>query len=119
MADRAWPTQLVFKSAERALFITFENGVERRIPFELLRVESPSAEVQGHGPGQKKWLTGKQAVDVTRADPVGRYAVRLTFSDGHDSGIFSWDYLHELGEDPEARLAEHRDVAANLSSASR
>ncbi|GGE43089.1 hypothetical protein GCM10011367_17200 [Marinicauda pacifica] len=119
MAERAWPIQLIFKSAERELRVTFEGGEERRIPFELLRVESPSAEVQGHGPGQKKWLTGKDAVEVTAADPVGRYAVRLTFSDGHDSGIFSWDYLYELGEDPEARLTEHHDAAANATGRSR
>ena len=80
------------------LSIRFDDGEGFDIPFETLRVESPSAEVQGHGPGQKITVTGKQDVQITSADRVGQYAVRLTFDDGHNSGIYSWAYLRELGE---------------------
>ena len=76
----------------------FDDGKRYSIPFETLRVESPSAEVQGHGPGEKRLVTGKENVLVTDAEPVGRYAVRLVFDDGHDSGLFTWDYLYALGE---------------------
>jgi len=88
--SRPWPEKLDFSSADKALHARFDDGETFSIPFETLRVESPSAEVQGHGAGQKKI--------VTAAEPVGRYAVRLTFDDGHDSGIFTWDYLYALGE---------------------
>jgi len=89
---------LRFSKSDRALHVAFDDGQQFDIPFETLRVESPSAEVQGHGPGQKKTVTGKENVLVTAAEPVGRYAVRLVFDDGHDSGIFTWDYLYALGE---------------------
>jgi len=95
---RPWPELLRFSRENRALDINFDDGKRFSIPFEILRTESPSAEVQGHGPGEKKTVTGKENVQVTAADPVGRYAVRLTFDDGHDSGIFTWDYLYTLGE---------------------
>ena len=95
---RAWPTQLRFSAEDKALHARFEDGAVFAIPFELLRVESPSAEVQGHSPDQKVTLTGKENVQVTSADPVGRYAVRLVFDDGHDSGIYTWDYLYALGQ---------------------
>ena len=75
---RPWPTRLAFRSSDRALHATFDDGVTVRVPYELLRVESPSAEVQGHAPDQKKLVTGKEQVEVTQAEPVGRYAVRLT-----------------------------------------
>jgi DUF971 family protein len=91
----AWPTELVFKRETRLLHIAFEDGARVAIPFEKLRTESPSAEVQGHG--QKRVVTGKANVGVVDAKPVGRYAVRIIFDDGHDTGIFSWDYLRELG----------------------
>lgn len=96
--SRPWPTSLTFSRSAKALEVAFDDGAAFAIPFETLRVESPSAEVQGHGPGEKKTITGKQDVLVTAAEPVGRYAVRLTFDDGHDSGIFTWDYLYALGE---------------------
>ena len=95
---RPWPEQLRFSKADKALHVTFDDGKRYSIPFETLRVESPSAEVQGHGPGEKRLVTGKENVLVTDAEPVGRYAVRLVFDDGHDSGLFTWDYLYALGE---------------------
>ncbi|MEA1940944.1 MAG: DUF971 domain-containing protein [Pseudomonadota bacterium] len=96
--SRPWPEELRFSKADKALHVTFDDGKRYAIPFETLRVESPSAEVQGHGPGEKKHVTGKENVLVTDAEPVGRYAVRLVFDDGHDSGLFTWDYLYALGE---------------------
>ncbi|MHA6287930.1 gamma-butyrobetaine hydroxylase family protein [Maricaulis sp. CAU 1757] len=98
MSARPWPTELRFKSADKVLQVKFEDGRAFAIPFETLRTESPSAEVQGHNPGEKRTITGKQDVQVTAAEPVGRYAVRLVFDDGHDSGLFTWDYLYALGE---------------------
>lgn len=95
---RPWPEQLRFSRADKALHVTFDDGKRFAIPFETLRVESPSAEVQGHGAGEKRLVTGKENVLVTAAEPVGRYAVRLVFDDGHDSGLFTWDYLYALGE---------------------
>jgi DUF971 family protein len=95
---RPWPEQLRFSKADKALHVTFDDGKRYSIAFETLRVESPSAEVQGHGPGEKRIVTGKENVLVTNAEPVGRYAVRLVFDDGHDSGLFTWDYLYALGE---------------------
>ncbi len=103
-----WPTKLAFKKAEKRLAVTFEDGETVSIPYELLRVESPSAEVQGHHHSQKQLVTGKAEVDVLEAEPVGRYAVRLKFDDGHSSGIYSWSYLHELGENAEALMADYR-----------
>lgn len=91
----AWPKQLVFKREAKLLHVAFEDGVHVDIPFEKLRVESPSAEVQGHG--NKRVVTGKANVGIVDAKPVGRYAVRIVFDDGHESGIYSWDYLRELG----------------------
>jgi DUF971 family protein len=102
-----WPEKLEFRASARALDIRFDDGETLSIPFELLRVESPSAEVQGHAAHQKKLVAGKAGVQVTAAEPVGRYAVRLTFDDGHNSGIYSWRYLRELGESAQERLDEH------------
>ncbi|WP_107711750.1 gamma-butyrobetaine hydroxylase-like domain-containing protein [Oceanicaulis sp.] len=109
MSDRPWPTRLSFKASDGVLDIAYDDGARFAIPFELLRVESPSAEVQGHSPDQKKLVPGKSNVRVTAADAVGRYAVRLSFDDGHDSGIFSWDYLRELGENGDALLTAYKD----------
>jgi DUF971 family protein len=92
-----WPTELRLKQAERVLEITFDDGAHFRLPAEYLRIESPSAEVQGHGPGQKQVVPGKTKVGILRIEPVGHYAVRLIFDDGHDTGIYSWTYLHQLG----------------------
>ncbi|MFW6413154.1 MAG: gamma-butyrobetaine hydroxylase-like domain-containing protein [Oceanicaulis sp.] len=110
--ERPWPTRLAFSKSAKALHIAFESGEAFDIPFELLRVESPSAEVQGHAPHQKQLVRGKEAVLVEEAEPVGRYAVRLKFSDGHSSGIFSWDYLHELGVNADRLLADYRAAIA-------
>jgi len=91
------PTAITVHGRSRVLEVGFANGETFRIPFELMRVYSPSAEVQGHGPGQEVLQTGKRAVELTALEPVGNYAVQPHFSDGHDSGIFSWDYLYFLG----------------------
>ena len=107
------PTSLVAHQQSRMLEVDFSDGAQFRIPFELMRVYSPSAEVQGHGPGQEVLQTGKREVGLTALAPVGNYAVQPSFSDGHDTGIFSWDYLYFLGSQSdelwrkyEARLAE-------------
>jgi DUF971 family protein len=97
------PTEIRLDRAARILRVAFENGEQFALPAEYLRVESPSAEVQGHGPGQKTILGGKQQVGIGAVEPVGHYAVRLVFDDGHDTGIFSWDYLHELGVEQQQR----------------
>jgi DUF971 family protein len=102
-AGLPWPVELRLKQAERVLDVTFDDGSHFRLPAEYLRVESPSAEVQGHGPGQKRIVAGRAGVAITRLDPVGHYAVRIVFDDGHDTGIFSWRYLHELGRDQATR----------------
>jgi DUF971 family protein len=102
-----WPTELRLKRAEKLLEISFEDGAQFRLPAEYLRVESPSAEVQGHGPGQKQLVAGRADVGIARIEPVGHYAVRIVFDDGHDTGIFSWTYLHELGREQERRWADY------------
>jgi len=106
------PQDITVHGQSRLLEISFANGEAFRIPFELMRIYSPSAEVQGHGPGQEVLQTGKRQVTLTALEPVGNYAVKPIFSDGHDSGIFSWDYLYFLGSketelwaDYNARLA--------------
>jgi DUF971 family protein len=96
-AETPVPQSLTLHQQSRVLEIGFSDGRIFRIPFELMRVYSPSAEVQGHGPGQEVLQTGKRHVDIVALAPVGNYAVQPTFSDGHDSGIFSWDHLYFLG----------------------
>ena len=91
------PTALTVHQQSRQLEISFDDGASFRIPFELMRVCSPSAEVQGHGPGQEVLQTGKREVQISGIETVGHYAVQPTFSDGHDSGIFTWEYLYFLG----------------------
>jgi DUF971 family protein len=91
------PTELTVHQQSKVLEIAFDDGARFRIPFELMRVYSPSAEVQGHGPGQEVLQTGKRDVVIVNVEPVGHYAIKPTFSDGHDSGLFTWDYLHHLG----------------------
>ncbi len=93
------PTALTLHNQSRILEIVFSDGAQFRIPFELMRVYSPSAEVQGHGPGQEVLQTGKREVTVVELEPTGNYAVKPVFSDGHESGIFSWDYLYFLGSE--------------------
>jgi DUF971 family protein len=95
--DTPTPQDITVHSASKVLQIGFSDGSEFRIPFELMRVYSPSAEVQGHGPGQEVLQTGKRDVGILALEAVGNYAVQPTFSDGHDSGIFAWDYLYFLG----------------------
>jgi DUF971 family protein len=95
--QRPWPLQLVFKRSARVLDITFDDGQHFELSFELLRVESPSAEVQGHSASEKKIVTGKESVGIVRTEPVGRYALRIIFDDGHDSGLYTWDWLYRLG----------------------
>ena len=111
------PTALTFHQASRVLEISFDDGQSFRIPFELMRVYSPSAEVQGHGPGQEVLQTGKREVELAALDQVGNYAVQPRFSDGHDTGIFSWEYLFFLGSQ-QAELwqkYEERLAAAGMS----
>ncbi len=95
--DTPAPESLTLHGASRVLEIGFADGAQFRIPFELMRVYSPSAEVQGHGPGQEVLQTGKRDVAIVDIEPVGNYAVKPTFSDGHDSGLFTWEYLYFLG----------------------
>ncbi|HSV80874.1 MAG TPA: DUF971 domain-containing protein [Ramlibacter sp.] len=111
--DTPLPESLTVHGQSRVLEIGFAGGQVFRIPFELMRVFSPSAEVQGHGPGQEVLQTGKREVTIEQLEPVGNYGVKPTFSDGHDTGIYSWDYLHFLGtkqdelwRDYERRLQE-------------
>ena len=110
------PTALTLHQASRVLEVGFDDGSVFRLPFELLRVYSPSAEVQGHGPGQEVLQTGKREVGIIELQAVGRYAVQPRFSDGHDSGIFSWDYLYQLGRRQEElwRQYEARLAAAGV-----
>jgi len=101
-ANTPAPTSVTLHTASRVLEIAFNDGSSFRLPFEFLRVHSPSAEVRGHGVGQETLQTGKRDVTINDLQPVGHYALRPTFSDGHDSGIFSWDYLYELGSRQES-----------------
>ncbi|MBC7547436.1 MAG: DUF971 domain-containing protein [Polaromonas sp.] len=96
-ANSPTPTAITVHSQSRLLEVTFSDGAEFKIPFELMRVYSPSAEVQGHGPGQEVLQTGKRDVGLQQLEPIGNYAVKPVFTDGHESGIFSWDYLYFLG----------------------
>ena len=105
-------TALTVHEASRVLEVVFSDGASFRIPFELMRVYSPSAEVQGHGPGQEVLQTGKRNVTLVNLEPVGNYAVKPTFSDGHDSGIFSWDYLYELGQQQDALWKQYAERLA-------
>jgi DUF971 family protein len=101
------PRDLTVHGQSRVLEVTFSDGAHFRIPFELMRIYSPSAEVQGHGPGQEVLQTGKRDVELTALEPIGNYAVQPTFSDGHDTGIFSWDYLYFLGSEQEKLWADY------------
>jgi DUF971 family protein len=108
-----WPTEIRLKRDRRSLHVRFDDGAEFDLPAEYLRVLSPSAEVQGHSPEQRQTIAGKVDVTIAAVDPVGNYAVRLTFSDRHDSGLFSWSYLRKLGTEREALWADYlRDMEA-------
>lgn len=101
------PTDIVLHNTSKVLEIAFDDGNRFRIPFELMRICSPSAEVQGHGPGQEVLQTGKRHVGITALEQVGHYAVQPSFSDGHNSGIFSWDLLHHLGQHQDMLWAQY------------
>ncbi len=101
------PTDIIFHRASHVLEVAFENGERYKLPCEYLRVESPSAEVQGHGPGQRVLVPGKKHVNINAIEPVGNYAVQLHFDDGHNTGIFSWSLLRELGQNLETRFAAY------------
>ena len=111
------PTDLRLKRAEAVLEVAFDDGTVFRLPCEYLRVHSPSAEVQGHGPGQRVLVAGKSGVNIRGIRPVGQYAVQLEFDDGHDSGLYSWQTLYELGRDFDANWRRYLDelAAAGLS----
>ena len=118
---RAWPTEIRLHKDRKGLTVRFDDGADFELAAELLRVLSPSAEVQGHSKEQRVTVPGKSGVAIAAVDPVGNYAVRLTFSDGHNSGLFSWTYLRKLGEEREALWAEYLDElrAKGLSRESR
>jgi len=122
--DKPIPTQIELHQKSRVLEIGFSDGKHFRLPYEFLRVYSPSAEVRGHGPGQETLQVGKKEIEITSAEPVGTYAMQLVFSDGHDSGIYSWETLYGMGINQEAmwqdylqRMAEagaKREPAPNI-----
>ena len=108
-----WPTELRLDKERRTLTATFDDGSSFALPAEFLRVLSPSAEVQGHSPDQRVTVAGKKSVGIVRLEPVGNYAVRIVFDDGHDTGLYVWAYLRELCENREARLQSYlHDLAA-------
>ena len=101
------PTEIRLKRAERVLEISFADGSVFALPAEYLRIESPSAEVQGHSPAERQLVTGKRDVGITHIEPNGHYAIRISFDDGHSTGIYSWDYLHRLGREQPHRWAAY------------
>jgi len=111
-ASTPWPVELRLKREEKLLEVEFDDGRSFRLPAEFLRVESPSAEVQGHGPGQKTLVAGRRHVGILALEPVGNYAVRIKFDDLHDTGIYSWAYLHELGTRQESLWRAYLDGLA-------
>lgn len=112
-ASAHWPLEIRLRKAEKTLEVAFEDGRRFSYPAELLRVESPSAEVQGHGASQKQIVSGRRHVGILAVEPVGNYAVRIRFDDLHDTGIFSWQYLRDLGENQDRIWAEY---LANLEA---
>ena len=109
------PTEIKLRSRSRVLRVAFDDGADFELPFEYLRVHSPSAEVKGHGPGQEVLVLGKENVGIRAVEQVGQYAVKLVFDDGHDTGLYSWKYLYELGRDRDhnwARYLERKQQAA-------
>lgn len=111
MSD-VWPTELRVSKDRKLLTVAFESGERFELTAELLRVLSPSAEVQGHSPEQRVTLGGKRNVEIMRMDPIGNYAVRITFDDMHDTGLFSWTYLHKLGTEKDALWQTYLDELA-------
>src|SRR6266850_6168816 len=113
-AGQPWPTELKLNAAKDALTVTFDNGEQHQLAAEYLRVESPSAEVQGHGPLERQFVPGKRHVKIMRLEPVGHYAVRIVFDDTHDSGLFTWTYLLELGREREEKWPAYLEELAAL-----
>lgn len=109
------PTDIKLHQQSKVMEIAFDDGLRFELPYEFLRVYSPSAEVRGHGPGQEVLQVGKKAVGITEIEPVGRYAVRPTFSDGHSTGIYSWEYLRMLGEDRDRLWQQYLDRLAEAN----
>ena len=107
-----WPTEVRLNRDRRMLSVTFDDGVAHDLPAEMLRVLSPSAEVQGHTPDQRVTVGGKRDVGIAALEPIGNYAVKIVFDDGHDSGLFSWTYLRQLGDEHEARWTEYLNELA-------
>ena len=103
----AWPTELRLKNGGALLGVVFDNGAAFELPAEYLRVESPSAEVRGHSPSERKTVAGKSNVKVRQLVPTGNYAVRIVFDDGHETGIYTWSFLHELGAERQKRWAAY------------
>ena len=116
MADTPEPTGITLHQKSRVLEIAFADGKSFRLPYEYLRVYSPSAEVQGHGPGQEVLQVGKSKVEIRSLEPVGSYAVQPTYSDGHATGIYSWGYLHHLGENQEKLWADYLERLARAGA---
>jgi DUF971 family protein len=110
-------TELRLRTTSRLLQVSFADGLVFELPFEYLRVHSPSAEVKGHGPGQEVLVTGKSGVGIRAIEPVGQYAVKLVFDDGHDTGLYTWKYLYELGRDREANWGRYRTRVAASTAA--
>src|ERR1700733_14107267 len=102
-----WPLELRVDSGRTTLVVDFDNGKRFSLSAEYLRMESPSAEVQGHAASQKKIVGGKRRVKIEKVDPIGNYAARIHFDDGHDTGLYSWDYLYELGRDQDRKWSEY------------
>jgi DUF971 family protein len=105
-------TEIRLRRASRLLAVSFDDGSRFELPFEYLRVHSPSAEVKGHGPGQEVLVRGKQNVGIAAVEPVGQYAVKLVFDDGHDTGLYTWQYLHELGREQAQKWARYLERCA-------
>ncbi len=109
MTSERWPTELRLAKDKRSLRITFDDGAAFDLPAEYLRVTSPSAEVQGHSPADRKTVSGKRDVEIIGVQPVGNYAVKLVFDDMHDTGIYGWDYLYRLGAEQPAKWQAYLD----------
>ena len=107
MSEPPWPVEVRLKSGARELLITYDDGAAFALSAEFLRVHSPSAEVKGHGPGQEVTVPGKRQVTIRSLEPVGNYALRILFDDGHDTGLYTWTYLHSLGGDQDRLWADY------------
>ena len=110
------PTEIRLRRAARVLAVSFDDGSRFELPFEYLRVHSPSAEVKGHGPGEEVLVLGKENVGIVSVEPVGQYAVKLVFDDGHDTGLYTWKYLHELGRERAAKWARYEERRSRARS---